>query len=371
MKAVILVGGEGTRLRPLTCNTPKPMLPLVNRPLLEHVVAYLRRYGIDDIVLSMCYKPDVIRGHFGGGAPFGAHLAYEVEQEPLGTAGAVKNAERHLGSETFFVFNGDIITDLDLGAMLDFHRSRGSKATIALTPVEDPTAYGLVETDADGRVRQFLEKPSWDRVTTNMINAGTYILEPDVLSLIPPNAYYMFERGLFPLLLQRKDQICGYPSDAYWLDIGTPQKYLTAHLDALGGKISLGMLGTCAKDGVWLGEGCTIAPTAKIVPPVVLGAGVEIDQNATLIGPLVVGDHCQIGREAVLEGSVVWRGTSIGQQVSVKGCLVGANCTIDAGASLSGGAVMADGCSIGTGNRLENGIRIWPGKKIDADAITF
>jgi mannose-1-phosphate guanylyltransferase len=370
MKAVILVGGEGTRLRPLTCNTPKPMLPLINRPLLEHVVTYLRGHGIDDIILSMCYRPDVIKEHFGDGTSLGARLTYEVETEPLGTAGGVKNVERHL-DDTFFVFNGDILTDLDLGAMLEFHRSRGSKATISLTPVEDPTAYGLVETTTDGRVKQFVEKPSWDRVTTNMINAGTYVLEPDVLQHIPPNAYHMFERGLFPFLLQRGDPLYGYPSNAYWLDIGTPQKYLTAHHDALTAKVAVAMSGTRARESVWLGEGCMIDPSARLVPPIVLGRHVRVQAKATLVGPLSVDDECTIGREALLEGAVVWRRTTIGDGSKLKNCLIGTDCLIAEGVTLSGGAVIADGVTIGTGNRLEHGIRVWPGKNIEPNAITF
>lgn len=370
MQAVILVGGEGTRLRPLTCNTPKPMLPLVNRPFLEHVIDYLKSHGIDDIILSMCYRPDVIKGHFGDGTSFGARLTYEVEEAPLGTAGGVKNVERYLDG-TFFVFNGDVLTDLDLGAMLEYHRRSGAKATIALTPVEDPTAYGLVETTSEGRVAQFVEKPTWDRVTTNMINAGTYILEPEVLHHVAPNVYYMFERGLFPLLLKLGDPIYAYPSNAYWLDIGTPQKYLTAHHDVLRAKIAAAMPGVRTRAGIWVGEGCTIHPSAELTPPISLGKRVSVGAGATLIGPIALGDDCCVGRDAVIEGAVVWRRSVIGDHATLSGCLVGAECTIAEGALLSGGAVVGDGCFVGAGNRLEHGIRVWPGKRIEPNSITF
>lgn len=370
MRAVILVGGEGTRLRPLTCHTPKPMLPLGNRPFLEHVLDYLKGHGINDVVLSMCYRPDIIQSHFGDGSSFGLRLTYEVESVPLGTAGGVKNVAGHL-DETFFVFNGDVLTDLDLGAMLEHHRSAGAQVTIALTSVSDPTAYGLVETSPEGRIQQFIEKPSWDRVTTNLINAGTYILEPAVLRHIPPNSYYMFERGLFPLLLERGDLLLGYPSNAYWMDIGTPQKYLAVHHDVLESRIATCVSGTQVRGGIWLASDATIHPSAKLTPPIVLGKGVRVAAGANLIGPLAIGDECAIGCDAVVEESVLWRGTTIGDRSTVRGSLLGAGCTVSADSCLTGGVVVGDGCSIGTGNRLEQGIRIWPGRNIEPNTISF
>lgn len=204
MKAVILVGGEGTRLRPLTYSTPKPMVPILNRPFLEHMLKYMKSHHINDVILALCYLPDHIRAYFGNGSDYGVKLTYDVETSPLGTAGAVKNVAQHL-DETFFVFNGDVFTDLNLTAMLDTHRKKSSKATIALTPVDDPSMYGVVETDTNDRVKRFVEKPKREEATTNMINAGIYILEPELLEYIPANQNYMFERGLFPLLLEQGD----------------------------------------------------------------------------------------------------------------------------------------------------------------------
>ena len=370
MKAVILVGGEGTRLRPLTCNTPKAMLPLANRPFLEHIFDYLKHYGIWEVVLSMGYKPDAIEKHFGDGSDFGINLTYVVEDKPLGTAGGVKNVEQHIDG-TCLVFNGDILTDLDLSAIIDFHRQNKGKVSIALIPVEDPTAYGLVETDANQRVTAFIEKPTPDRVTTNLINAGTYVMEPDVLDLVPPDTYYMFERGVFPELLARGEPVFGYPYNGYWMDIGTPAKYLAAHHDLLTGRLDRDLPGSLLREDVWIGERCEIPLTARLSGPVVLGDRVYIEGGATIVGPTVIGDDCHIGPGACVEGSVIWSGTTIGPQANVRNSLVGRGCTVAGGAWLTGGTVVADGAAIGPGNRLDRGVRIWPGKTIEENTITF
>jgi mannose-1-phosphate guanylyltransferase len=262
MKAVILVGGEGTRLRPLTLHRPKPMQPVANRPFIEHVITSLKRAGVSEIVLSMCYLPGVIQDYFGDGSTFGVRLAYVTEQEALGTAGAGKYVQS-LGyldeREPFFVLNGDILTDLDLRAMLAFHRERGALGTIALTPVEDVRAYGLVETDVIGRVRRFIEKPkTLDGITTNLINAGTYILDPAVLRLAPAGQFYQFEQGLFPSLLAQGELLLGYPDRSYWLDIGTPEKYKRATMDMLCGLVQGQMSGEQRGERVWVGAGCEI-----------------------------------------------------------------------------------------------------------------
>ncbi|MBI2955585.1 MAG: NDP-sugar synthase [Chloroflexi bacterium] len=370
MKAVILVGGEGTRLRPLTCNRPKPMIPVVNRPFLDHVLDYLKRHNIYDVILSMCYKPDVIEGYFGDGSHLGMNITYVVEKSPLGTAGGVKNVERYLDGPCF-VFNGDILTDLDLNAMLQVHQERGATVSIALTPVEDPTAYGLVETDGTGRVLGFIEKPGWDRVTTNLINAGTYIIEKEVLRHVPADSYYMFEHGLFPSLVQRGDPVFGYPSSAYWIDIGTPEKYINVQRDLLVGKVAKAMPVGCLQEGVWLGDGCDISPMAKLTPPVVLGARVTVEANVSITGPVTIGDDCHIGPESVIEDAIIWQHTTIGAGVKMKRCVIARGCTVRDNAWITNNAIVADECEIGSGNRLEHGIKIWPNKVIEPNAITF
>lgn len=370
MKAVILVGGEGTRLRPLTVNSPKPMIPVLNRPFLEHVLEYLRRNGINDVVLSMGYRSEVITNHFGDGSAFGVNLIYVHEDSPLGTAGAVKNAEQYLDG-TCFVFNGDILTSLDLGEMLEFHRQKKAMVTISLTPVEDPTAYGLVELDDDHRVQRFIEKPTWDRVTTNLINAGTYIVEPEVFRYVPPKLYYMFEHGLFPVLLQTGDPIFGFPSNAYWIDIGTPQQYRGLHRDLLSGRAEATMPGRRVREGIWMDEDCEVDPSARLVGPVVLGRGVVVGAHSTLTGPVVMGPGGRVGRDSVLEDAVVWADTRIGNSVTMKACVVGAGSRVDDHCWITNGAIIGDGCAIGANNKLEHAIRIWPGKTIEPGTITF
>lgn len=369
MKAVILVGGEGTRLRPLTATMPKPMLPVVNQPFLEHVFDYLKSQGIDDVILSMGYRSDVIENHFGDGDRFGIKLRYVVESKPLGTAGGVKNVERFLDG-SFFVFNGDILTDLDLRAMLDVHRETQSVATISLTPVEDPTAYGLVETNDRGRVQRFLEKPRPDEITTNLINAGTYILEPRVLDLIPENTFHMFERGVFPDLLRLNEPIYGYRSDCYWIDIGTPAKYLAVHRDILDGRVAQ-RAHVAPTSGVKVGAGTSIDPTALVTGPVVIGKNVKVGPHVKVSGPSVIGDNCEVGAESEIDRAVIWAGVQTGQRSVIRESIVGRNVKLGDEVNVIGGAIVADQCTIGRENRLDRGIRIWPGFEVPPKAITF
>ncbi|MFB0559263.1 MAG: sugar phosphate nucleotidyltransferase [Dehalococcoidales bacterium] len=359
MKAVILVGGEATRLYPLTYNIAKAMVPVLNIPFLEHIIGYLSSHQIKDIILAQSHRAQSIKSYFDNGSRFGVKLSYTVEDIPLGTAGAVKNAERHL-NETFLVLNGDIFTDLDITAMLDFHRERKAKATISLTPVDDPTSYGLIETDARGRVTRFLEKPKWSEVTTNMINAGTYVLEPEVLSYVPPKANFSFERGVFPLLLDQGQPVYAYPSDAYWLDIGTPEKYLQLHRDLLSGKSS--QYATPAGEVV-IGEQSSIHPTAQIKEPVVIGGNCTIGHDVKLIGPVVIGADCTILDDTVIEESIIWRNTWLGQRVKLKKSIVADNCCLNPD-SIVEDSILADNVTVASGCKLEPGSRILPGTSV-------
>lgn len=367
MQAVILVGGEGTRLRPLTVNTPKAMVPVLNKPFLEHYLGYLSEHGITDVTLALGYLPDRIRAYFDK-VPTGSGLTYVVETSPLGTAGAVKNVEPHLQGGPFFVFNGDIITGLDLRALLAFHQEKKAKATIALTPVEDPTAFGLVETDGEGRVQRFVEKPSWDAVTTNMINAGVYILDPEVLALVPPQTYYMFEQGLFPLLLKRGERVYAYPSDSYWIDIGTPQKYLQLQRDLLTGRVNGTRSGVEPQE---IGEGCSIDPTAQISGPVLMGQNCTIGPRVHIIGPAVLGPGCRVEEGSQIKGAVLWQGVHVGADVKVEDSILAADCSVEGGCWVVGGCVLGDGAEIGEGNRLGQGVRVWPGKRVEPRTLSF
>lgn len=359
MKAVILVGGEGTRLRPLTCSIPKSMVPIINRPFLEHMINHLKSHGIDDITLALCHLPDQIQSYFGDGSDFGVKLTYVIEDYPMGTAGAVKNVEQHL-DETFFVFNGDIFTDLDFSAMMRSHRQMGAKVTIALTPVEDPTIYGVVKTDAGGRLLRFVEKPSRDEAPSNMINAGTYIVEPDVLSHIPPRCFFTFERELFPLLLNIGDPIYGYPSDAYWIDIGTTEKYQKLHHDLLTGRVSRGFPGQRAGEGIWVEGDCDIHPSAQLKGPTVIGGNCVIDSGVQVKGPSVIGQGCHIGKDSLIEGAIVWHNTRLGQGVALRNCIIAEGIFIGDRSRVAEGCILGNNVVIGCDQSLTQGTRVWP-----------
>ncbi len=370
MKAVILVGGLGTRLRPLTCNTPKPMIPLVNRPFIEHMLLRLRDQGIDEVILAVQYLANQFEAALGDGSRLGIKLHIIPEPEPRGTAGAVKNVE-HLLGETCFVFNGDLLTDLDLNAMLEFHREKGSKATISLTPVEDPTQFGLVEMENDYKIQRFLEKPRPEDVTTNLINAGTYILEPDIFRYVPPNEFYMFERGLFPVLLQTGDPLYGFASRSYWSDIGTPQTYLEVSHDILIGRVDCDIPGQEIESRVWVENGADIHESAQIIGPVVFGPEVRVGRGTRIIGPVVLGKGCQIGTDVIIENSVLWENNTIEEGASLRSCVIGRGNTIGTKTFITGGTIISDDCNIGRDNKLDHRVKIWPGTKIQDQGISF
>ena len=361
MKAVILVGGQATRLLPLTCNKPKAIVPVLNVPFLEHVIRHLSRHQIKDIILAQGHLAQPIEGYLGDGSQFGVKLSYVVEDTPRGTAGAVKNAERYLDG-TFLMLNGDIITDLDITAIIDFHQERKAEATIALTPVDDPTAYGLIETNAQSRVTRFLEKPSWSEVTTNMINAGTYVLEPGVLAQIPPQAQVSIERETFPQLLARGQPVYGYSSSAYWLDMGTPEKYLQLHRDLLSGRCRQYAYAPPAE--MLAGKHSDIHPAAQIKGPAVIGDNCSIGPRVQLTGPVVIGDGCTILEDSVIEDSIIWRNVRLGPRTKLKKSIVADGCTLNDGAVIEE-SVLGDNVTVVSGSKLEPGSRIWPGTTVE------
>jgi len=337
------------------------MVPVLNTPFLEHVIRYLSSHQIKDIILAQSRLSQPIESYFGDGSQFGVRLSSTKEDVPLGTAGAVKNAERYL-DETFLVLNGDIFTDLDITAMIASHRERKAKATIALTPVDNRTSYGLIETNAQGRVTRFLEKPSWSQVTTNMINAGTYVVEPDVLTNIPSEANFSFERELFPLLLDRGESIYAYPSSAYWIDIGTPEKYFQLHRDLLSGESS--QYTPASGEEVLVGEQCSIDPTAQIKGSVLIGDNCTIGREVRLTGPVIMGSGCQILSEGVVEESIIWHEVQIGERAKVRksiianGCCLNAHCIIES-------SLLGDNVTLVSGCKLEPANKIWPGTRVE------
>jgi len=354
MQALLLVGGEATRLRPLTCNMPKAMVPVLNIPFLEHVIRYLSGHGVNDIVLAQGHLPKLMDDYFQDGKRFGVKLTYSLEPKPMGTGGAIKYAEQYL-DDSFLVLNGDIFTDLDITAMLQLHRERKAKATISLTPVEDPTAYGVIETTANGKVTRFLEKPRREEVTTNMINAGTLIFSKEVLKLIPADTNYSYERQLFPQLLQMGELICGFPSSAYWIDIGKPETYLQLHRDLLLG----GVKGYEQSKKVKMGEGSSIHPEAQITGPVVIGDNCTVGRGAKLTGPLVIGPENVIEGDAVLDSSITWQNTRFGAKANFKECLIANDCFFDDNVYAEQ-SVIGDHVKLSRNTRLGSGSRIWP-----------
>jgi NDP-sugar pyrophosphorylase family protein len=337
MQSLILAGGKGTRLRPLTIHTPKPVVPIVNRPFLLYQIDLLKRAGVKDVTLSLSYQPRKIEEILADGQDYGVRIRYAVEASPLGTAGAYKNAQEHLAQATV-VFNGDIFTDLDLAAVIAYHREKKAAATIVLAPVENPSAYGLVETEADGRVRRFLEKPKPEEITCNTINAGVYVLEPHILDYIPEGEPFSFEYQLFPAILAAGEPFYAYTWMGYWIDIGAPARYLQAHSDLLGGKLTSYEVQRPSVPPPGEGEALQVDALSVIDPSCTLKPGVEIINS-------VLGPNCLVEERARIEDSVVWAGTRVGstslirRSILCKGVIVGRNSTVE-------GAVLGDKSSL-------------------------
>ena len=346
MKAVILAGGEGTRLRPLTLQVPKPVVPIANVPFLGYQLDLLRRHGIGEAILSLGYRPDKIEAELGDGSRFGIRLRYVVEQSPLGTGGAFKNAEPFLDGPAV-VFNGDILCDFDLTGILRSHRRRSATATLTLTRVDNPSAYGLVETGQDGRVARFLEKPGGDQVTCDTINAGLYVLEPEVLKTIPAGVNASFEREVFPGLLAAGRPVHAHVSPGYWIDIGTPPKYLQAHRDILEGRFASPLSGVRFNPA----ESPEPEDCAGLVRNSVVADSVRLGDGSRILGSAIDRD-CQVGERAVVEGSVLWRGVQVGDGAQLRGCILGNRCRIGAGAVVGEGVVLEDDARLSANSRL-------------------
>lgn len=353
MIAIIIAGGLGTRLRPLTYNRPKPVIPLVNKPFVIHQIELLKKYGINEVILNLHYLSDSIKLIFGNGQDLGVKIDYSIEESPLGTAGAVKNAQKYFkGEDIIIVFNGDVLTDINISDIINFHKKNGAQATITLTRVEDPTHYGLVMTDENARVRKFLEKPSWEHVTTNTINAGIYILNASIFNDVPANSVYSFERDLFPKLLAEDKKVFGYISDAYWLDIGSPEKYLKAHKDILTGEILVNINGEKNPNNIWIDKNSNISSDAKLNGPIILGKNVQIYSHAKINPLTVIGDSVRINEGASVENSVLLRNSIIGKDVKLHSCIIGENCIIEDYAEIGEGVVLADYSIIKKGSKL-------------------
>ena len=351
MKAILLAGGKGTRLRPLTIHTPKPIVPIFNRPFLQYQIDLVKQVPeIDEVILSLNYQPRRIEEIFGDGSDVGIKIRYVVEPVPLGTAGAIKYAGDQL-TESVVVFNGDVLTQVDLAAVLRLHRERRAKATIVLTPVDNPSAYGLVETDPDGNIRRFLEKPKPEEITTNHINAGIYVLEPDTFDRIPSDVSWSIERSFFPSLIERGETFVAYVYNGYWIDIGTPEKYMQVHRDIMDGRFEAvpfkGLANrTCVAEAARLEEGATVDGPCFIDEGVLVKAGARI-------GPYsVLGRQCQIEEDARVDGAIIWQNGRIGRDAVIEAAVLGRNCHIGRSAAVRSGAVLGDKSSLTDYTRL-------------------
>ncbi len=362
-----MAGGEGTRLRPLTSNQPKPMVPIVGKPCMEHILELLRSHGFEEVIITLAFLPQAIRGYFGDGEGLGLQIEYSVEESPLGTAGSVRRASRHL-DETFLVISGDALCDVDLGDLVRFHQEKNAAVTIGLKSVDNPLEFGIVVTDEEGRVERFLEKPSWGQVFSDTINTGIYVLEPEVLKHIPARGPFDFSKELFPLLLEMGRPIYGQVMEGYWQDIGNLDQYLQANFDALDERVRLNVPGVRLRGNIWLGEGvevddvaevegpafvgnyCRIAPTAKIGPHTVLAASVTVRERAR-VQRSVIDASTHIGRSALVEGSIVGRAADIRSHVR-----------------LHEGVAVGDQVTLGAQSVLMPNVRIYPYKEVESGA---
>ena len=352
MKAVILAGGFGTRLRPLTLEIPKPIVPIFDRPFLYHQVDLLRQVpDIDEVVLSLNYRPGRIEARVGDGAEAGLPLRYRVEPHPLGTGGAIKFASAGI-DETVLVLNGDVLTDIDLNAVVARHRERRARATIVLTPVDNPSAYGLVETDEDGNVRRFLEKPGPNEITCDTINAGIYLLEPATFDRIPDDTAWSIERQYFPSLVERGETFVAHVDRGYWIDIGTPASYMQAHRDLMAGRGAAGPFQKRAAGTVHRGARCRVAAGAELAGPCFLGDGCVVEEGARIGAESVVGAGCTIGPRALVERSIVWGETTVEADAVVREAILGRACRVGPGAEIGAGTVLGSRSTVSAHSRL-------------------
>lgn len=367
MKSVVMAGGEGTRLRPLTVNRPKPMVPVVNRPVMEHIVALLKNHGIGEIIATLQYQPAVIQDYFGDGSDFGVSMRYSVEATPMGTAGSVKEISQDL-DDTFLVISGDALTDMDLTDLIRFHKSKGSVATLALTRVENPLEFGVVITDGGGRIVRFLEKPSWSEVFSDTINTGIYVLEPEVFQLMEGRKAYDWSRDIFPKLLAMGKPMYGYISRDYWCDIGSLSQCLQANQDCLAGKVRISIPGEETRRGIWVGRGVEIDPSAEIEGPVVIGDGVIIRKDARVGEFTCVGPNTIIDSMAQLKRSVTMSQVYLGRNADVRAAWLSKGVSVGERASVGQGVVIGDESVVGESAVIKPGVKLWPNKVIEAGA---
>ncbi len=365
MKAVVMAGGEGSRLRPITINRPKPLVPVGNKPIMEHICDLLKRHGIHEIVATLHYMADEIQNYFGDGADYDLNISYSIEDTPLGTAGSVKKAEHLLRNGTFVIISGDALTDCDLTDALRFHKEKGSAATIVLSRVPNPLEFGVVITDEDGHVVRFLEKPSWSEVFSDTVNTGIYILEPEVFDRMQPGVQYDWSQDIFPAMLREGVPMYGYVMEGYWADVGSLIQYREAQEHLLTGMVGLEVPGERLEEGVWAGPNCTVEEGAVLVPPICIGRNCKIKSGAR-VGPYtVLGDNAFIDSDAIVERSVLWDSAYVGPNVGIHSAICGSRVTIKRDSVINEDAVVGDRCLLDVGCVIRPRIKLWPDKIIE------
>lgn len=369
MKAVVMAGGEGSRLRPLTIGRPKPLVPVVNKSVMAHILDLLKSHGITEVIVTVRYMAAVIQDHFEDGRSLGMKLTYVVEESPLGTAGGVKNAAPYL-DDTFVVISGDALTDFDLTRIIQVHKARGAQATLTLTHVPNPLEFGVIMTDAEGRITQFQEKPSWGEIISDTVNTGIYVLEPEVLDLIPADKPFDFSTELFPRMVQMGQPIFGHIAEGYWCDVGNIEEYRRANAEMLYGKVNLTEpVGRHIGGGIWVGDDVDIAPSAQLFGPVYLGNGVKIKGDVTIYGPCVIRDYTIVDSYSRIERSILWRNNYVGENCELRGAIITRQCSMKSKVVIFEGAVISDQCIIGEGAVIHPDVKLWPRKEIEAGTI--
>jgi len=365
MKAVVMAGGEGTRLRPLTSNQPKPMVPVVGKPCMEHILELLREHGMSDVIVTVAFLPQAIRSYFGQGESLGMQIGYSVEESPLGTAGSVRLAAKQL-DETFLVISGDALCDVDLSKLVAFHKEKGAAVTIGLKSVDNPLEFGIVVTDEDGRIERFLEKPSWGQVFSDTINTGIYVLEPEVLKHVPTDRPYAFSKELFPYLLEMGRPMYGYVMDGYWQDIGNLDQFRTANFDALEENVRLNIPGIRIRGNVWLGEGVEIGDLEQIEGPAYIGNYCRIAPGATVGSHSVLSNSVTLRERTRTTRSVIDASTHIGRSSLIEGAILGRSCDIRGHVRIHEGVAIGDEVTIGAESVIMPGVRIYPYKEVES-----
>ncbi|MGZ6826944.1 MAG: sugar phosphate nucleotidyltransferase, partial [Mycobacteriales bacterium] len=369
MRAVVMAGGEGTRLRPMTANQPKPLLPVVNKPIMEHVLRLLKRHGFDETVVTVQFLASLVRTYFGDGDELGMHLSYATEETPLGTAGSVLNAQDALRDDSFLVISGDALTDIDLGAVVAAHREQGALVTVCLKRVPDPVEFGIVITDEAGRIERFLEKPTWGQVFSDTVNTGIYVMEPEVFRHVAADRAVDWSGDVFPSLLAAGAPVFGYVADGYWEDVGTHDSYLKVQADVLNRQVDVEISGFEMSPGVWVGDGAEVDPEAVIKGPVYVGGYAKVEARAELREYTVLGDNVVVKGGAFLHRAVVHDNAFIGPQATLRGCVVGKNTDVMRAARVEEGAVIGDECVVEEEAFVSSGVKVYPFKTIEAGAV--